>query len=35
MIERSIAKNIEHSLLEQAAVVIIGPRQVGKTTLVR
>jgi uncharacterized protein len=35
MIERSVTTIIEHSLLEQAAVAIIGPRQVGKTTLAR
>ena len=35
MIERSVTAAIEHSLSEQAAVAIIGPRQVGKTTLAR
>jgi predicted AAA+ superfamily ATPase len=35
MIGRSITPFIEHSLAEQAAVAIIGPRQVGKTTLAR
>ena len=35
MIGRSVAASIEHSLSEQAAVAIIGPRQVGKTTLAR
>src|ERR1035437_9826631 len=35
MIERSVTPLIEHSLTEQAAVAIIGPRQVGKTTLAR
>ena len=35
MIERSVTTLIEHSLTEQAAVAIIGPRQVGKTTLAR
>ena len=35
MIERSVTPIIEHSLAEQAAVAIIGPRQVGKTTLAR
>jgi hypothetical protein len=35
MIERSVTTAIEHSLSEQAAVAIIGPRQVGKTTLAR
>jgi len=35
MIERSITPLIEHSLTQQAAVAIIGPRQVGKTTLAR
>jgi len=35
MIERSVTTQIEHSLSEQAAVAIIGPRQVGKTTLAR
>lgn len=35
MIERLVAPKIEQFLLEQAAVAIIGPRQVGKTTLAR
>jgi predicted AAA+ superfamily ATPase len=35
MISRSVTSLIEHSLTEQAAVAIIGPRQVGKTTLAR
>jgi uncharacterized protein len=35
MIARSVTPSIEHSLTEQAAVAIIGPRQVGKTTLAR
>jgi hypothetical protein len=35
MIQRSVTTAIEHSLTEQAAVAIIGPRQVGKTTLAR
>jgi len=35
MIERSVTPIIEHSLAAQAAVAIIGPRQVGKTTLAR
>ena len=35
MIQRSITARIENSLSEQAAVAIIGPRQVGKTTLAR
>jgi predicted AAA+ superfamily ATPase len=35
MIDRSVTPFIEHSLAEQAAVAIIGPRQVGKTTLAR
>jgi uncharacterized protein len=35
MIERFISTRIENSLSEQAAVAIIGPRQVGKTTLAR
>jgi predicted AAA+ superfamily ATPase len=35
MIQRSVTTAIEHSLSEQAAVAIIGPRQVGKTTLAR
>jgi predicted AAA+ superfamily ATPase len=35
MIKRLITPKIEQSLLEQAAVAIIGPRQVGKTTLAR
>jgi uncharacterized protein len=35
MIARSVTPSIERSLAEQAAVAIIGPRQVGKTTLAR
>jgi predicted AAA+ superfamily ATPase len=35
MIGRSVTPFIEQSLAEQAAVAIIGPRQVGKTTLAR
>jgi len=35
MIPRSVAKTIEQALKRQAAVAIIGPRQVGKTTLAR
>jgi predicted AAA+ superfamily ATPase len=35
MYARSIQPRIENSLSEQAAVAIIGPRQVGKTTLAR
>jgi hypothetical protein len=35
MIPRSIANSIEQALKRQAAVAIIGPRQVGKTTLAR
>jgi len=35
MIQRSVTTAIEHSLTVQAAVAIIGPRQVGKTTLAR
>lgn len=35
MIPRAVAPAIEHSLAHQAAVAIIGPRQVGKTTLAR
>ena len=35
MILRSVAKSIEQALKRQAAVAIIGPRQVGKTTLAR
>lgn len=35
MVVRSVAPLIERSLREQAAVAIIGPRQVGKTTLAR
>jgi len=35
MIARLVTPSIEHSLAEQAAVAIIGPRQVGKTTLAR
>lgn len=33
MIERDIAKSVEDALSRQAAVALIGPRQVGKTTL--
>ncbi len=35
MILRSVANTIEQALKRQAAVAIIGPRQVGKTTLAR
>ncbi len=35
MIHRSVANSIEQALKRQAAVAIIGPRQVGKTTLAR
>jgi hypothetical protein len=35
MIRRSVASSIEQALKRQAAVAIIGPRQVGKTTLAR
>jgi len=35
MIERSVQPAILNALAEQAAVAIIGPRQVGKTTLAR
>jgi predicted AAA+ superfamily ATPase len=35
MIERSVRGLLESSLAEQAAVAILGPRQVGKTTLAR
>jgi hypothetical protein len=35
MILRSVANSIEQALKRQAAVAIIGPRQVGKTTLAR
>ena len=35
MIRRSVASSIEQALKRQAAVEIIGPRQVGKTTLAR
>src|ERR1017187_1640719 len=35
MIPRSVANSIEQALKRQAAVAIIGPRQVGKTTLAR
>ncbi|MGP8176211.1 MAG: ATP-binding protein [Terracidiphilus sp.] len=35
MVPRSVAKTIEQALKRQAAVAIIGPRQVGKTTLAR
>jgi predicted AAA+ superfamily ATPase len=33
MIERVIQKSLEQALGRQAAVALIGPRQVGKTTL--
>ena len=33
MIERKILSTVKHALTRQAAVAIIGPRQVGKTTL--
>ena len=33
MIPRTVAPEIENALLRQAAVALIGPRQVGKTTL--
>lgn len=33
MIKRSISSNIDNALARQAAVALIGPRQVGKTTL--
>ena len=33
MIERDIAKSVEDALSRQGAVALIGPRQVGKTTL--
>src|ERR1035437_5830879 len=35
MIRRSVTQAIEHALQHQAAVALIGPRQVGKTTLAR
>ena len=35
MIQRSVTQTIEHALQHQAAVALIGPRQVGKTTLAR
>jgi predicted AAA+ superfamily ATPase len=35
MLHRSVQSRIENALAEQAAVAIIGPRQVGKTTLAR
>jgi hypothetical protein len=35
MIQRSVTQAIEHALQHQAAVTLIGPRQVGKTTLAR
>ncbi len=35
MIERRIKKDVEEGLDRQAAVALIGPRQVGKTTLAR
>jgi predicted AAA+ superfamily ATPase len=33
MLERKIASQVEIGLRRQAAVALIGPRQVGKTTL--
>ncbi len=35
MIERKTLKEVKEALLRQAAVALIGPRQVGKTTLAR
>jgi uncharacterized protein len=35
MIERQLQSAIEHRLLQAPAVVLLGPRQVGKTTLAR
>lgn len=35
MIDRRVFENVENGLRRQAAVVLIGPRQVGKTTLAR
>ena len=33
MIDRSLKKTVEEALEVQAGVVLLGPRQVGKTTL--
>ena len=33
MISRLVARDIENALARQAAVLLIGPRQAGKTTL--
>ena len=33
MIKRNIQQELEQALARQAAVALIGPRQVGKTTL--
>ena len=35
MIERSIKNQIDSRLYKGKAVIIVGPRQVGKTTLLR
>lgn len=35
MISRTLTNNIEHKLNKGKAIIIIGPRQVGKTTLIR
>jgi predicted AAA+ superfamily ATPase len=35
MIGRSIEKNIRHRMLDGKAIIIMGARQVGKTTLIR
>ena len=33
MVKRDASRGVEESLARQAAVALIGPRQVGKTTL--
>jgi len=35
MIRRSVYQNIQNALKRQAAVALLGPRQVGKTTLAK
>jgi predicted AAA+ superfamily ATPase len=35
MIQREIRKNIEEKLFKGKVIILLGPRQVGKTTLLR
>ena len=35
MITRQIADNIKKRMFSQKAIILLGPRQVGKTTLIR